>query len=95
MTVQARRKHSLSDDALVLTVRDNGRGMEPVESKRLRALLARTEDPANHTGLYNVHRRLQLLFGAAYGVSFESAPGQGMTVILTLPWQHSQTSASL
>ena len=94
VTAKARRRHSLSEDALVLTVRDDGRGMEPEESERLRALLARTEDPANHTGLYNVHRRLQLLFGASYGVSFESKLGQGTTVILALPW-NSQTSAPL
>ena len=79
----------------MLTVRDDGRGMEPEESERLRDLLARAEDPANHTGLYNVHRRLQLLFGALYGVQFQSAIGKGTIVILTLPWRHAQTSAPL
>ena len=87
VTVQAGRE-SGEDDRLVLTVRDTGRGMEPAESERLRDLLSRAEDPANHTGLYNVHRRLQLLFGEAYGVQFESQQGTGTIVTLTLPWQN-------
>lgn len=95
VTVQAQRRQSSSEDVLMLTVRDDGRGMEPEESERLRDLLARAEDPANHTGLYNVHRRLQLLFGALYGVQFQSAIGKGTIVILTLPWRHAQTSAPL
>ena len=33
----------------------------------------------------NVHRRLQYSFGEPYGLSIDSTPGQGTTVIIRLP----------
>lgn len=36
-------------------------------------------------GLINVHNRIQMVFGAQYGLSVESAPGQGTAVTLTMP----------
>ncbi|WP_176835640.1 MULTISPECIES: sensor histidine kinase [unclassified Paenibacillus] len=36
-------------------------------------------------GLANVHRRMTLMFGEAYGLRINSTPGEGTTVILTLP----------
>lgn len=36
-------------------------------------------------GLHNVHKRLQYMFGEAYGLEISSAPGKGTTVAIVLP----------
>ncbi|MBR6088577.1 MAG: hypothetical protein IKP86_01495, partial [Anaerolineaceae bacterium] len=36
-------------------------------------------------GLWNVHQRIRLYCGEPYGLSFESSPGVGTTVTVTLP----------
>jgi two-component system sensor histidine kinase YesM len=36
-------------------------------------------------GLINVHRRIQMVFGEAYGVTIESKVGEGTRVIMTMP----------
>jgi len=74
-------------DQLILAVCDDGRGMEEDALNQLRAMLEREEDPATHTGLYNVHRRLQLLFGSTFGVSMRRREHGGTCVTMTLPWQ--------
>ena len=38
-----------------------------------------------HVGMWNVHKRLQYSFGEAYGLSIESEPGVGTTVMVRLP----------
>ena len=87
VVVTARRVAQPTGDALVLDVCDDGAGIGAEELGRLRTMLAREEDPTTHTGLYNVHRRLQLLFGTAYGVTLAQRPEGGTRVTLTLPWR--------
>ena len=36
-------------------------------------------------GLYNINQRIHLLYGEEYGLTLESEPGKGTTVVLTLP----------
>ncbi len=45
-------------------------------------------------GLDNVHKRLQYEFGSPYGLSIKSAPGQGTTVTILLPFRFKQTNAA-
>ena len=63
-------------DMLVLTVRDNGCGFDDS---------AINNDERPHTGLANVNMRLSLNYGAAYGVTVRSIPGEGTEVDLRLP----------
>ncbi len=69
-----------TDDGLLLTVRDNGVGMEP---ERLQELLRRTRRPderGSKIGLSNIRSRLYYLYGSADCLTIESAPGQGTTI---------------
>ncbi len=68
---------------MLLRVMDNGAGISEEQLKALRAGVY--ED--NHTGLglVNVHKRIRLYCGEPYGLSFESAAGQGTTVSILLP----------
>ncbi len=38
-----------------------------------------------HIGLYNVNKRITLVYGEAYGVEIESEYGKGTTITLKLP----------
>ena len=71
-----------------IVVADNGVGMEPDRAARL---LASDREKKRYPGLNgigvrNVHERIRSVFGEPYGLSFETAPGRGMRVILTVPY---------
>lgn len=75
-------------DDLLLTVGDDGSGMDEATLLRLREELALaradTADRASHIGLVNIHRRIRLLYGAECGVTVDSQPGRGTTVTLRM-----------
>ena len=50
--------------------------------RRLCHSLALPVNESRHLGLYNVHRRLKLLYGEEYGIRVESENGVRVTVIL-------------
>ena len=77
-----------SGDALV-RLTDNGVGMTPEQLAKSLQPPGPEEEAAKfrHVGVWNVHRRLQYSFGDAYGLSIESTPGEGTTVIIRLPCQ--------
>lgn len=69
-----------ADNGLLLTVRDNGVGIEP---EKLEELLRRTRRPGERgskIGLSNIRSRLYYLYGSADCLTIESAPGQGTTI---------------
>lgn len=72
---------------LVMEVRDNGQGMSGERLAQVRELLASPENTTDHIGLYNVHRRLVLLYGEKYGMRIESEQGVGTSVVLTIPYE--------
>ena len=68
---------------LLLRVRDNGAGMTPEQVQALQSGIY--DDRHTGLGLVNVHKRIRLYCGERYGLSFESALGQGTTVTILLP----------
>ena len=75
-------------DDLVLRVSDNGCGMAPEVLERLNSDDKRI--PGGHLGLYNTDSIIRLRFGAAYGLTARSAPGEGSCVSLRLPIQREE-----
>jgi two-component system sensor histidine kinase YesM len=73
-------------DDLTLTIEDDGAGMDAARLATVRAQLEE-EAPRDRRsiGIANVHKRLKLYYGPAYGVSIASALGEGTRVTLTLP----------
>lgn len=73
--------------SLEIRVVDNGIGMTPIQAAGL--VQNRRETNSNHgfnkIGVNNVHQRIKLNFGEAYGLTIQSEQGKGTTVILTLP----------
>lgn len=75
----------LQNDNLILEVADDGIGMS---KERLNAVRISLENgKPEGFGLRTVHQRIQILFGAEYGLTVESEPNAGTRVIVMLPMQ--------
>jgi len=72
-----------SGDAISLSVRDDGVGMD---GETLKGIDDGT--PRKKTGGYgirNIHNRLELIFGYPYGLTVESSVGEGTTAMIRFP----------
>ncbi|MDU2066405.1 MAG: LytS/YhcK type 5TM receptor domain-containing protein [Sporomusaceae bacterium] len=69
----------------IISIKDDGVGIP--RSKLNHLLLATPEDGEKKTsiGLFNVHQRLQAIYGADFGLKIESEAGEGTCVSLTFP----------
>lgn len=77
---------SLTDDGrLILDVSDNGAGMTAEQLLHIRSHLAGDEITQESIGLRNVNQRCRLCYGEDFGLSIDSAPGEGTSVRLTIP----------
>ncbi|MNM91017.1 Sensor histidine kinase YehU [compost metagenome] len=70
-------------DFLVLTVADNGPGVEPEILEKLQR--NEMESKGSGIGLKNINERLKILFGGSCGLDYESKLGEGMKVHITIP----------
>lgn len=75
----------LEGSDLLITVEDNGPGMDEAQLKACREMLEREEGAADSIGMRNVHRRLRLYFGEKYGLTVESGRQKGTRVMLHMP----------
>lgn len=72
------------NDQLVLTIRDNGVGMEQEKADMLLKGQAATKQSSG-IGLYNVQQRIMLLYGHLYGIDITTSPGNGCVIRVRLP----------
>lgn len=70
-------------EKIFLRVHDNGAGMDQERLDMLQNGIY--QEKRGSFGLWNVHQRIRLYCGESYGLSFESTPGEGTTVTVTLP----------
>jgi len=70
-------------DDLFIEVRDDGRGMLDEEIEALNASL-RAGERENH-GVGNVHRRIELICGPEYGLSYSKNADGGICAVIHLP----------
>jgi sensor histidine kinase YesM len=75
------------DELVIVEVYDNGAGMDEAALMRLRQHLAQPEhlEAGKSIGLANVHQRIRLYCGEAYGIAIESRAGEYTLVTMTLP----------
>ncbi|WP_079710806.1 cache domain-containing sensor histidine kinase [Paraliobacillus ryukyuensis] len=86
-TAEIKVSITTSDQLLQIEVSDNGVGMS---KERLRTVInwLSQEDEKNEgkrIGVKNVHQRIQLYYGASYGMQIYSGVSQGTIVIIKLP----------
>ncbi len=76
----------VEEDDLIIMVKDDGVGIGEAELAELQGMLReKSADTRKHVGTLNTNARIRLLYGEQYGVSIESLPEDGTTVILRLP----------
>ena len=82
---------STSGSDLVITIKDNGPGMDETTLENLKQHIA-NHDPhdTRSIGLYNINQRIHLLYGENYGLDITSSPGVGTTVTLCIPQTYQQ-----
>ncbi|MGM9539576.1 histidine kinase [Anaerovibrio sp.] len=78
---------------LIISVANGGAPIPPEQMKALQLLLQGRDNPTVHTGIYNVHRRLRLMYGEKYGVAVHSGEQGGTLVELKLPLSMRQRPA--
>lgn len=77
----------ISDHNLIMEIRDNGYGMDEKRLDQIREIAGSPNNPTNHLGLHNTHRRLVLLYGEDYGVHINSTLGAGTCVRIVIPYK--------
>ena len=82
----------LDGDRVLLTIEDDGVGMSPETLGRL--LVADPDEDIEHTGVRNVHERVQLYFGQGYGLRFQMRNEGGTAVHIELPAMRDSGDAS-
>lgn len=76
---------ALLGENLLLTITDDGAGMDDETLVRVRERYNQEEVKDGHSiGMSNVHKRIRLNFGEGYGLSVESSLGIGTTVTLLM-----------
>ena len=70
---------------IYLTITDNGLGMPEETVRQLLVDESRVHKNGSGVGLINVHKRIQLRFGEAYGLIIRSEPDEGTAVTIHLP----------
>ncbi|QTH44250.1 sensor histidine kinase [Cohnella sp. LGH] len=84
------------EEVLLLTVKDDGKGMNEEEMLQLRQSL-RTDQPLEASGqrqglaLRNIHQRLVLIYGPEYGLDIDGTPGRGASFTITVPIRKEET----
>ncbi len=80
----------ISEKGTVICVKDNGVGMSPAALSELReSIYGNDSDSASsglhHVALRNIQHRIRMVCGPEYGLTIESAQGEGTTVYVHLP----------
>lgn len=70
---------------MVIAIADDGLGMRPEELMHIREKLNSYQENGKHIGISNVHQRIRLKYGEAYGVTIDSKEGKGTKVEIRLP----------
>ena len=73
------------DGDIVLLVSDDGIGIPPERLSTILTGNGQGSGSGTNIAIYNTHRRLQLLYGKKYGLTYHSQPGEGTEVEIRIP----------
>lgn len=75
----------MEDQDVVLLISDDGVGIPPDKLSDIISGSGSGSGKGTNIAVYNTHRRLQILYGSNYGLSYTSQQGQGTEVQIRLP----------
>ena len=72
---------------IVFLISDDGVGMDETALSNIlkEKPVASEKEKGSNVGIYNTHKRLVLLYGQGYGLSYKSSPGAGTEVTVRIP----------
>lgn len=80
---------AVSEGKMIISVMDNGSGMDERRLLQLRTMLSGGEKVSGSVGLYNVYQRLKLYYGDQFSMDLVSRldqeQGQGTQITITVP----------
>lgn len=74
-----------SGDNIIFVCDDDGAGMDMELLNEIQLQLQNKENQSSHLGLYNIHRRIQLMYKGDYGLKIISEKNKGTKVTITVP----------
>lgn len=73
-----------TEEAVLLTVKDNGGGMEPERIDYINQNISEMDRDVGY-GITNINKRIELMCGEQYGLRFRQNEGEGICVEIRLP----------
>lgn len=73
-----------TEEAVLLTVKDNGGGMEPERIDYINRNISEMDRDVGY-GITNINKRIELMCGEQYGLRFRQNEGEGICVEIRLP----------
>lgn len=77
----------MENEDIILLVSDDGVGIPQEKLSRIISGTGSSSSGGSNIAVYNTHRRLQILYGSEYGLSYSSIPGHGTEVQIRIPAQ--------
>ena len=75
----------MENEDVVLLVSDDGVGISPEILSTILSGKGNSQSGGTNIAVYNTHRRLQILYGKDYGLTYSSNPGKGTEVEIRFP----------
>lgn len=75
----------MENEDVILLVSDDGVGIPPEILSTILSGNGNSQSGGTNIAVYNTHRRLQILYGNDYGLTYSSKPGEGTEVEIRFP----------
>ncbi|MGV8979550.1 sensor histidine kinase [Clostridium sp.] len=75
---------------LIISIVDTGEGISYKKLSEILKLIANNENNTNHIGIYNVEKRINLIYGRSYGINIYSKLHEGTEIVINLPVHKSE-----
>ena len=75
----------MENEDVVLLISDDGIGISPEILSTILSGNGKSQSGGTNIAVYNTHRRLQILYGNDYGLTYSSNPGEGTEVEIRFP----------
>lgn len=75
----------IKDEKIYIVIKDDGCGIDKERMYYLKRLLNKNQNDTDTIGLYNIKKRIQLIYGDEYGIEVDSIEGEGTSVTIALP----------